>query len=536
MVGGRLFFGVLREPISGQRWEDRMKTGTLFATFAVALGMTVALLWCLGNQSQPAVAAPLASVSTADWDGLSINVPTVISATGKYHMWYSGRGFSFQYYTHQSGLGYAESADGKDWDVSPANPILRPGQSGKWDDYYRGQVAVIYDEGQYKMWYSGGRTSGAWQTGYATSADGLDWSIYAGNPVLHSGAAGSWDEQESDGPTVIKDGAGYKMWYHACNADYSVCSIGYATSPDGIDWTKFAGNPVLESTPGTWDASGLLWPRVVKNGATYEMWYYCNSKIGRAISSNGTDWTKDANPVLSEGWGGIGIKPISLLLEGGAYKMWSSSGVTETLGIGYLESTNGITWTQPISNPVLAPGEAGVIIDVNYEIDRVGALTFGDTPIAITVSHAGAVKATIGGVTDSWGWFYSDEDWNPMRPDIEPGDTISATANGFSALIETVGEIGARAHSTTDLVEGTIDAPWPGSLSVLCLLWNETGTSYLDMDVPADGGSFACDFSGMADIVGGLTGRAGYLEPDGDMVSVEFTGPHATYLPLVLRN
>jgi len=517
-----------------------MKTRTLFMTFAVAMGMTVALLWCLGSQSPPAVAAPLAPVSTADWDGLNVSVPTVISATGKYHMWYSGRGISFQNYWGQYSLGYAESADGKDWDVSPANPILGPGQSGKWDDWYRGQVAVIYDGGLYKMWYSGGRRSGAWQTGYATSTDGLDWSIYAGNPVLQAGAAGSWDEEESDGPAVIKDGALYKMWYHGCNADYSVCSIGYATSSDGILWTKDPGNPVvLQGTTGTWDAGGLLLPRVVKNGATYEMWYHSNSKIGRATSPDGTNWTKDANPVLSTGWDGAGVGGSSLLLEGGAYKMWTKSGAGATLGIGYLESTNGIDWTSYTGNPVLVPGEPGVIIDVNYEDKSVRALTLGDTPIAITVSHAGAVKATISGVTDSWGWYRSwdqDEDWDPARPDIEPGDTVSATANGFSAIIETVGEIDARAHSNTDLVEGTIDAPWPGTLSVLCLIWDETGASYLDTDVPADGGSFACDFLGMADIVGGQTGQAGYLEPDGDMVSVGFTGPDMIYLPLVRRN
>ena len=38
--------------------------------------------------------------------------------------------------------------------------------------------------------------------------------------------------------TVIKDGAIYKMWYYGCNTDYTICSIGYATSPDGLAWTQ----------------------------------------------------------------------------------------------------------------------------------------------------------------------------------------------------------------------------------------------------------------------------------------------------------
>ncbi|MFX1355212.1 MAG: hypothetical protein ACFFGP_14755, partial [Promethearchaeota archaeon] len=357
------------------------------------------------------------------------------------------------------------------------------------------------------------------------------WDIYAGNPVLQAGGAGSWDEMESDGPTVIKDGATYKMWYHGCNADYTVCSIGYATSPDGVNWTKYAGNPVLEATQGAWDETGLSWPRVLKNGATYEMWYHSDGKLGYAASLDGMAWTKYAgNPVLSEGWDGAAVGVSGLLLEGDTYKMWTTSGAGATRGIGYFESTDGIAWTQPVSNPVLVRGETGVIIDANYSGDRVNAVTSGNTPITITVSNGGSVKATISGMTDSGGWYHSGEhweDWVPEQPEMVPGDTVSATANGFSTIIETVGEIEAGVWADTDLVEGTIHASWfaPDSLSVLCEVYDPY-VSLLDPDVPADGGSFECAFSGLADIVGGMGGQAGYLEPDGDMVSVEWTVPY----------
>jgi len=67
----------------------------------------------------------------------------------------------------------------------------------------------------------------------------------------------------SDGPTVIKDDATYKMWYHGCNADYSVCSIGYATSPDGVVGPNI---PAIRAGGygGRWDETGLGWPRVIK--------------------------------------------------------------------------------------------------------------------------------------------------------------------------------------------------------------------------------------------------------------------------------
>ena len=507
-----------------------MKKRVLFLTLALGFGLTLALLWVLGDQKSPVVAAPLAPESGGDWDGLYVAVPVVISSTGKYEMWYQGRGLSFV--RRGWAVGYAESSDGETWQKYAGNPVLEPGESGDWDSSFRGQIALIEDGGIYKMWFSGAGTSGPWQTGYATSTDGLDWDIYSGNPVLEVGAPGSWDEQEANGPNVIKDSAVYKMWYHGCNADYSECSIGYATSSDGVNWTKYTGNPVLEATPGGWDESGLFLPRVINNGATFEMWYRSDGKTGYAASPDGIVWTKYAsNPVLSESWDGAGVGAPSLILDGDTYKMWAFGGVDETRGIGYFESSDGIHWTQPISNPVLLPGEADVIIDATYDRNRVRAYTVGNTPITITVSDGGGVKATISGVTDGGGSYCSSEhydDWTPGEPDILPGDSVSATANGYSTIIETVGEIDVLVHNDTDLVEGTIHAPWlaPDSLAVYCEVHTEPYPNYLDRDIPADGGSFQCDFSGLVDIVGGVEGKVGYLEPDGDMVSTSFAGPY----------
>ena len=60
---------------------------------------------------------------------------------------------------------------------------------------------------------------------------------------------------------------------------------------------------------------------------------------------------------------------------------------------------------------------------------------------------------------------------------------------------------------------------------MLCQTY-DPGHGCLDQDVPADGGRFECDFSGVVDIVGGMGGQAGYLEPDGDMVAREWSAPY----------
>ena len=354
-----------------------------------------------------------------DWDGDQISFPRVISASGQYRMWYNGQSLTASGWGWA--LGLAASPDGLTWTKDGGNPVLEPGSDGEWDSAYRGQVAVLQEGGLYKMWYSGS-DGGPWQTGYATSTNGLDWNIYAGNPVLPVGGGGSWDEQEASAPTVIQDGGLYKMWYHGCTPDYSLCSVGYATSTNGLDWTKYAGNPVLTGTVGGWDEGVVMWPSVVKDGGAYKMWYYGGGgQIGLATSPDGLNWTKEAtNPILTGGWGGGGAFAHTVMLEGGTYKMWLVSGPSNSRGIGYAESTDGISWTMSVSNPVLTPGTGtqwGSPV-VRFESGGDGSVLDGLTltggggkeaggvdaaNIALTIRHCLIRDNRVQGANNGWG-------------------------------------------------------------------------------------------------------------------------------------
>ena len=61
-----------------------MKEKGLFITLVLGLSLTVALLWALGSEGPPAWRRRPAPESGADWDGLSVGVPTVIS--GRRHV------------------------------------------------------------------------------------------------------------------------------------------------------------------------------------------------------------------------------------------------------------------------------------------------------------------------------------------------------------------------------------------------------------------------------------------------------------------
>jgi N-acetylneuraminic acid mutarotase len=100
-------------------------------------------------------------------------------------------------------------------------------ESGKWD-YPRVQSSsVVFDGNTYHLWYSGGGFM-TWQIGYATSTDGIAWTKHNSNPVLGIGESVSWDSQFVGFPSVMYDSDRelYRMWYWGGKEDYTG-SIGY---------------------------------------------------------------------------------------------------------------------------------------------------------------------------------------------------------------------------------------------------------------------------------------------------------------------
>ena len=127
------------------------------------------------------------------------------------------------------------------WTKHPDNPVLPKGVSGDWDDVAVGSPTIIYNGTTYQMWYNGSDGNNA-NIGYATSTDKINWEKHP-TPVLEHGPNGSWDDVNTLHPSVYFDGTTYHMWYTGVNGSFG--QIGYATSPDSINWTKHSGNPVL---------------------------------------------------------------------------------------------------------------------------------------------------------------------------------------------------------------------------------------------------------------------------------------------------
>ena len=164
--------------------------------------------------------------------------PCVLKISGVYHMWYGKLGYFY----------HATSADGVNW--TPSGP-----------SYYYVGPSVLYDGGSFKGWFS---HAGAIY--YSTSADGVNWGTFT--QVLS--APPGWEE--TNDPCVLPTASGYEMWFTLRPTPYNSLYIGYATSSDGVNWSIWP-SPVLGPGPAAWDSKYVLAPTILKEGSVYRMWY-----------------------------------------------------------------------------------------------------------------------------------------------------------------------------------------------------------------------------------------------------------------------
>jgi len=267
------------------------------------------------------------------FDSKEINTRAIVKSGSKYFLYYDGDGGT------GARIGLATSSDGKSFTKHAANPIIPKGSSS----------SVIKDGAAFKMWYLG--ESGLH---HATSNDGMVWNDYPYNPVLANGSAGEWDAMYWY-VNVIKDGNVYKMWYTAGKS--TDLRIGYATSPDGILWTKYAANPVLVQE-AFWETIQVHSPCVLRVSGVYQMWYSAyNGQFSRICHANSTDgilWLKSPqNPLMpaSAPWESPNTLCPVVLYDGRDYRMWYTGADYDWhTQVGFAESTTtGPTAPEPRS-------------------------------------------------------------------------------------------------------------------------------------------------------------------------------------------
>jgi len=156
---------------------------------------------------------------------------------------------------------YAESLDGINWTRHGSAVIS--GQLGP---------AIIKNGSTYYMYTQPSTSFGTGDFALYTSTDGINWTSVNAH-VLSLGGAGAWDSvvMFTFAPVVISGGTWYAL-YSASNAITPAATAyigktGLATSSDGINWTKYGSNPVVNGwiTQATYRIGGLWYTWIQQN-------------------------------------------------------------------------------------------------------------------------------------------------------------------------------------------------------------------------------------------------------------------------------
>jgi beta-1,2-mannobiose phosphorylase / 1,2-beta-oligomannan phosphorylase len=219
---------------------------------------------------------------------------SVLREVEGYRMWVSWR--------PKGSVAVVESKDGLHWS-EPPRIVLEPRRETGWENDVNRPVVLKRADG-YHMWYTG-QSEGHSAIGYATSADGLVWKRRSDKPVLC--ADQPWEKVAVMCPHVLWDETAktFRMWYSG-GEQYEPDAIGYASSPDGITWTKAAKNPVFKSDPNVeWERHKVTACQVIQEDGWYVMFYIGfrdidHAQIGLARSKDGlSNWQRfAANPIV----------------------------------------------------------------------------------------------------------------------------------------------------------------------------------------------------------------------------------------------
>lgn len=221
----------------------------------------------------------------------------VLREGGGYRMWLSWR--------PKQSVALVESKDGIHWS-EPPQIVLGPRKETGWEDDINRPVVLRREDG-YHLWYTG-QAKGHSSIGYATSSDGISWKRMSDRPVLTSEQA--WEKVAVMCPHVLWDAETklFRMWYSGGEQN-EPNAIGYATSPDGLRWTKHPANPIFAPDPKlAWEKHKVTACQVEHCGDWYVMFYIGfrdepHAQIGLARSHDGiTNWQRHpANPIIRPG-------------------------------------------------------------------------------------------------------------------------------------------------------------------------------------------------------------------------------------------
>jgi hypothetical protein len=122
---------------------------------------------------------------------------------------------------------------------------------------------------------------------FATSPDGMNFSAWNGLvEVIPRGVAPAWDQWIGRMNAFIDSAGFWHAFYSgglgtAGGEDSNFAgAIGYATSLNGITWTKYQLNPIIRKTESLKSWKRLYTPWIIKDATGYHLYFSCKSNAG----------------------------------------------------------------------------------------------------------------------------------------------------------------------------------------------------------------------------------------------------------------
>jgi len=171
-------------------------------------------------------------------------------------------------------------------------------------------------------------------------------------PIFEA-ASGQWDAKIRERGWVMKDGDVWKMWYTGYDPDKQplAMKLGYATSKDGITWTRHPQNPIISDF---WVEDIM----VVRDDQRYLMFAEGTGDQAQLLeSTDGIQWKRlgtldvrltNGQPIPAGPYG----TPTAWFEDG----VWNLFYERRDAGIWLARSTDLKVWTNVSDEPIIKPG------------------------------------------------------------------------------------------------------------------------------------------------------------------------------------
>ena len=189
----------------------------------------------------------------------------------------------------------------------------------------------------------------------------VEFTAFAGNPVFSGTGKETWDRIVRERGYILREDGIYHMWYtgYVGRDTRHTRHLGYATSPDGLNWTRFPGNPIFDD----------MWVEdmcVVKNNGTYYMFAENETPEENNVVLHRPHLLTSIDRIHWKAEGELDMRHATgETLKSGLYgtpavwieeQKWYMLYELVDLGIWLATSIDGKVWTNVQDEPVMSPG------------------------------------------------------------------------------------------------------------------------------------------------------------------------------------